>query len=339
MPEMNGFEVCRRLKSDPQTASIPVIFLSGVLEREQKIKAFEVGGVDYITKPFVAEELLARVRIHLELRALQKSLEAHVARRTQELQTSEAQFRDLANSIDDIFFALDADFQYTYWNQACGRVFRMDPEQMIGTSYFDFEPNQGYEWIADIYKEVMKTGESQTFETNFQIGQQTIYYEINAYPAENGCSVLIKDITERKLAEEALQQKDYIIESASSAIATADLNGSMTYGNPAFLEMWGFKNHDEFIGKPFSEYWLVADRLDEIMNALMNEDHWSDEIQAQRSDGTIFDVQVSAALVRNRAGNPYGLMSSSVDITERKNSETLLILVSAKADKKVSPMV
>ena len=68
MPEMDGYEVCRRLKSDPELAAIPVIFLSAVKETEDKVRALRVGGVDYITKPFQLEEVQARVETHLALR-------------------------------------------------------------------------------------------------------------------------------------------------------------------------------------------------------------------------------------------------------------------------------
>jgi len=75
MPGMDGFAVCSRLKADPRTASIPIIFISALSEPLDKVKAFETGAVDYITKPFNLMEVKARVGIHLELRFTQKALE------------------------------------------------------------------------------------------------------------------------------------------------------------------------------------------------------------------------------------------------------------------------
>jgi two-component system, sensor histidine kinase and response regulator len=75
MPKMNGYEVCQRLKADPQTCEIPVIFLSALGEPLDKVQAFQVGGVDYITKPFQVEEVLARVENHLALRQMQIQLQ------------------------------------------------------------------------------------------------------------------------------------------------------------------------------------------------------------------------------------------------------------------------
>ncbi|MEW6351840.1 MAG: response regulator [Thermodesulfobacteriota bacterium] len=75
MPDMDGYEVCRRLKSDERTRNIPVIFVSALDEVSEKVKGFEVGAVDYITKPFQSAEVLARVETHLTLRSLQAQLE------------------------------------------------------------------------------------------------------------------------------------------------------------------------------------------------------------------------------------------------------------------------
>ena len=75
MPEMNGYEVCRRLKEDENLRAIPVIFISALSETMDKVKAFGCGGVDYVTKPFQFEEVDARVETHLELKAAREALE------------------------------------------------------------------------------------------------------------------------------------------------------------------------------------------------------------------------------------------------------------------------
>ena len=75
MPDMNGYEVCEHLKADDLLRGIPVIFISALTEPLDKVKAFTIGGVDYITKPFQMEELHARVETHLKLRRLQVDLQ------------------------------------------------------------------------------------------------------------------------------------------------------------------------------------------------------------------------------------------------------------------------
>ena len=94
MPEINGYEVCKKLKAEENTKDIPIIFLSALDDVADKKQAFAVGGVDYISKPFQIDEVLVRVRTHLQTRSLQKNLEQQVKERTiqltQSLQTAEA---------------------------------------------------------------------------------------------------------------------------------------------------------------------------------------------------------------------------------------------------------
>ncbi len=89
MPGMSGYEVCEVLKANPSTQEIPVIFISALNEVFDKVKAFTVGGIDYITKPFQVEEVLVRVENHLKLTRLQAQLQAQNSR----LQTVEIELR------------------------------------------------------------------------------------------------------------------------------------------------------------------------------------------------------------------------------------------------------
>ena len=77
MPEMNGFEVCKQIKANSETTDIPVIFITALSDTRDKVKGFATGGIDYITKPFQSEEVLARVDTHLQLRGAQKELQAN----------------------------------------------------------------------------------------------------------------------------------------------------------------------------------------------------------------------------------------------------------------------
>ena len=85
MPEISGYEVCEQLKADARTADIPIIFISALDAVQDKIRAFSTGGVDYVTKPFRVEEVLARVETHLALRKLQQQLQDANQRMAREL--------------------------------------------------------------------------------------------------------------------------------------------------------------------------------------------------------------------------------------------------------------
>ncbi len=113
MPEMNGYEVCECLKSNPELSSAPVIFLSALSATEDKVKAFQAGGADYITKPFQLEEVQARVLTHLNLHQLQRRLrlqndllEEAVSHRTKELNDA---IEQLESTHSQTLRALDAE--------------------------------------------------------------------------------------------------------------------------------------------------------------------------------------------------------------------------------------
>jgi signal transduction histidine kinase len=109
MPGIDGYEVCQRLKADPGTREIPIIFLSALSEPGDKLRGFELGAVDYIAKPYQPEEVLARVRTHVELRRLRSSLETRVDERTAQLleaqaslQESRVQLQELAGFLQTV---------------------------------------------------------------------------------------------------------------------------------------------------------------------------------------------------------------------------------------------
>ena len=118
MPQMDGFEVCQQLKADPALREIPVIFTTALTETADKVKAFALGAVDYVTKPFQAQEIQARVATHLRLRALQRELEMQneqleqrVAERTQELTAANARLQEMNRLRDDFLRMISYEFR------------------------------------------------------------------------------------------------------------------------------------------------------------------------------------------------------------------------------------
>ncbi|MEG3895402.1 MULTISPECIES: response regulator [unclassified Microcoleus] len=91
MPGIDGFETCRRLKANPRTSAIPIIFMTALADTDSKVQALDLGAVDYVTKPFQEQEVLARVKTHLQLYHLTKNLEQQVAQKNAEFQASQLQ--------------------------------------------------------------------------------------------------------------------------------------------------------------------------------------------------------------------------------------------------------
>jgi len=152
MPEMDGFEVCNRLKQDERTRGIPIIFISALQDVEDKVRCFEAGGMDFITKPFKEEEVLARVRTHMDLRNMKLNLERMVSDRTAKLKEanealkeeiserkqaeaalleSEAKYRELVdNSIVGVSITT-LDGRILFVNNAMARMYDFDSKELM----------------------------------------------------------------------------------------------------------------------------------------------------------------------------------------------------------------
>ncbi len=132
MPDMNGYEVCEKLKADEKLKGIPVIFISALTDQLDKVKAFAIGGVDYITKPFQMEELYARVATHLKLRRLQTDLEDY-SHRLEEAHKRLSRDLELARDVQRSFLPLRLpelpDYEFFAHYQ---------PADEVGGDYYDF---------------------------------------------------------------------------------------------------------------------------------------------------------------------------------------------------------
>jgi PAS domain S-box-containing protein len=130
MPDMGGFDVCSQLKKDPHTKDIPVVFLSALDEVENKTKGFDVGGVDYITKPFQGKEVLARVKTHIENQELHRRLAREIIR-----------FKTLAEAAFEGIFIHDQG-RILDVNSEASRLFNYKPHELLDQNLIDHLPSE-----------------------------------------------------------------------------------------------------------------------------------------------------------------------------------------------------
>jgi len=121
--------------------------------------------------------------------------------------------------------------------------------------------------------------------------------------------------------ETKMRIKDKAIDSSINAVAIADIDGNISYVNRSFLTMWGYENSEEVLRLSIVKFWQGKRKTAEIFDTVMNKGGWIGELIAERKDGSLFDVQLSANLVTDKADTPLCMMCSFVDITKRKRAE------------------
>lgn len=215
MPGLDGFETCRRLKDDERTRDIPVVFMTALTESSEKVIGFGVGGVDYVTKPFQIEEVLARVNTHLTLRAMQQELQEQnlqLQREIEARQKVEAALRLTQFSVDhatSAVFWLTADGSICYVNEAACRL-TLHPRGMLMTLHFyDIEVGATPEhWVHQW--EHIQDHRSYTIETRVRIRDNIVVpVEVTVnyleYAGREYAFISVRDIGERKQAEQSLK--------------------------------------------------------------------------------------------------------------------------------------
>ncbi len=123
------------------------------------------------------------------------------------------------------------------------------------------------------------------------------------------------DVTERRHTEQQLRIKDRAIESSITAIALADMQGELTYVNPAFLRLWKLDATADMLGRPVTEFWVSSADAEAVVQTLTERDDYVGELRARLADGTQADIQLTASLVRDADGHPVCMMGSFIDVT------------------------
>ncbi|WP_088894017.1 ATP-binding response regulator [Leptolyngbya ohadii] len=218
MPEMDGFETCRILKSQPSTRETPIIFMTALSDTEDKVKGLQLGAVDYITKPFQQEEVLARIQLHLNLRHLTRQVQEQNARLEQEIQERiqaeetvrqrEAQLRLITDALPLMIAYIDREHRYRFVNRGYEDWYQRSREELQTLHVCDLLGESLYQELLPKLKLAL-SGHSVTFEKSLPRDSDLRNLEINYIPdfdgqTVRGTYVLVQDVTERKQLERQL---------------------------------------------------------------------------------------------------------------------------------------
>jgi PAS domain S-box-containing protein len=356
MPGINGFEVCQQLKAHETTSHIPVIFLSATTEPEERVVGFKQGAVDFVSKPFQRQELLARVHTHLALARLQSELrcqKAELLKTNQRLQAGitereqmastladgEERFRTLADSAQDAFVMLDDEDRVVFWNRAATSMFGYTEQEITGKSFHEnLVPERFRSTHAKGSALFNATGTGPAVGKALQM--PALRRDGSEFPVELTLAAVkmrekwmsvavIRDITGRLRAQETLQHSEERLNLALEAAQMGTWDLDLTT-----RKVWRSRRHDQIFGSDSSlELWDEG----KFFSHLVPEDRESAKINLAKAiqSGEIHSeyriiradnqaqrwIKLDGKVFYDKQSKPVRMMGLVIDITATKLAE------------------
>lgn len=340
MPGMDGYEVCSLLKSNDKTRDIPVIFLSALQDAFDKVKAFSVGGVDYISKPFQAEEVLVRVENQLtiwrqqkQLREQNNQLQAEIRERQlleEKLRTSQTEIRGFFEAMTDLVMILDEG----------GNTIKIAPTRPHclyppHANIIDITVGQFFGANAETFrvpiKQALDTQQIVNFEYSLMVEDQTVWFAACLTPiSEQMVAWVARDISDRKRAELALleNQRRYrtLAEVSPICIFLTDAQGQCLYMNQRWCEITGLRL-EAALGSGWIKY-LHPEDCDRVLQdwytTSKTQVPFKAEYRLLLPEGRILWVIGQALAEIDHQGEVKGYVGTITDISDRKLVEAAL---------------
>ncbi|KAB2925550.1 MAG: PAS domain S-box protein, partial [Candidatus Contendobacter sp.] len=339
LPDVDGFEVCRRLKASRADSDIPIIFISALHDTTEKLEGFAAGGVDYITKPFAAEEVLARVQTHLELQRLRRDLEesnremeARVRERTRALEEtnralreSEEKYRLLVENQTDLVVKVDAENRFLFVSPSYCQVFGKTEAELLGKNFMPLVHEEDRESTAQAMEDLFRPPYRDYHEQRAltQEGWRWFGWADKAILNQDHNVIAIigvgRDITERKRIEEALRASEgkfrTVVQNAQAITFILDRKGVFLLSEGQGLARLGLSPSQVVGVSAFDLYKDYPSVVTSIRKALSGE---LTRVTNVLGD-VVFDTVYSPYY--DPDGQLSGIVGIAVDITERKRAE------------------
>lgn len=338
---LSGFTICQMLKDDECTNHIPIIFISHADLEEDSVRAFEVGGVDYITKPFRVREVLARIQNQLKIQKLQRDLKESNAQLQNDIierQKIEERTRALIDAVPDIMFRHRIDGTYLDIKAREG-VLLVPRDQLIGKKLQDGNMSGSTkQGLLQCIRMAIEKNEIQIYEHELQKSDGLHIYEARIVKSGADEAVcMVRDVTGARQAAERLHLLERAIAASSNGISITDFtqpDNPIVYVNQRFESMTGYSS-DEIVGRNCrflqgkdTEQPAIA----KIREALGQGKECSTILRNYRKDGTMYWNQLSISPVRDATGRLTNYIGVLTDISDRKLAEEALQQAKERAE-------
>lgn len=337
LPEMNGFEICNRLKSNAKTMNIPVLFITGLNDTQAEIQGLKAGGIDYITKPFNPEAVKIRIRNHIELKQIRDKL----LEQTEEL--AKSNFK-LHKSEERLSLALSASSEGLWdWNLNTNEVYFSPAwKSMLGYSENELENNfltwkrlihpddleQALNYLNEFLEKKRIRYESE-FRMIHKNGESVIVlsraikqFSDQSYKAQRLVGTHV-DITKIREVEEQIRKLSVAIEQNPASIVITDIYGNLEYANSKFTEETGYTKEE---AKGMNQRFLKSGKTNksvykELWETIKSGKIWKGEFINKKKNGDEFTESAIIAPIFDQHGKIINYIAIKNDITEQKNVE------------------
>jgi PAS domain S-box-containing protein len=221
MPELDGFGLLAALRQSPALRLVPVIMLSARAGEESWIEGLDAGADDYLTKPFTARELVARVEAQLKMARLRKQAWEHEAALTLEIQQARQFAWEALEHIPDSFATLDRDYKVTYMNPAASRITAFLGIPHMGQRLWDLYPLVLGTQVEEQFRRAMEERIPVEFEQYFRREDSEHWFNFQVYPQPGGVTVYMRETTEARRTEQALRRTEQLAAAGRLAASIA----------------------------------------------------------------------------------------------------------------------
>jgi two-component system, sensor histidine kinase and response regulator len=323
LPDINGFDLCCQIKRNPAWRDIPVIFITALHDTQDKIEGFQAGGVDYITKPFQLEEVLARVSMHLKL-----------ARARRDLHESQTQLQALIGNAAVCIGLLDVNGHYRRANTKCGEFFGYPTAQIIGMNCLNLN-HPAYRSATANALRALKDGRMDSFHMEKRFIRQDGAFIWGGHwlnPLRNehgeceGFVCIIADLSEQKQAEELVRKLSRAVEQSHNTIVITDNEGTIEFVNPAFSRSSGFSAAEAIGQNPRVLKSGCQDQAlyQNLWQTLKHGETWRGEFCNKRKDASLYWESAVISPIKDEDDHITHFIAIKEDITARKQAETAL---------------
>lgn len=336
MPEMDGVEICQQLKQDDRTRDIPIIFISALSEAKKRVKCFEAGGVDFISKPFDELEVLARVRTHVNLRNLQLNMEEQVLKHTEEFFKSEARFRATFDQAAVGIAHVAPDGRFLRLNDKYCDIVGYGMDEMQELTFQDITHPDDLEadvkQVNSLLNDEIKT---HTMEKRYvRKDGELVWVDLTVSLKRDEAGqaewfvAVVQDITDRKLAEKTLQEsEEHLLRAQEMANVGSwqwDISENRIEWSPQVYKIYGIDPEISLTYENLLKSIHPEDREyhDKTTTAWLNNRGGPPyEYRVVRPNGDIRHIYGKGKVECDAVGEPVRFSGTLQDVTELKKAE------------------